>query len=122
MYYISVRYIKQKEVSFKSMYEFFALAELMDFSFDGYKLKKMIESKLGNQRTVSFGVIYPLLTRMESSGLITLEAASPDNGRASKKAHITVKGRQKFYQLRTNRVPINQYTQLSLKLKSAVFI
>ena len=99
------------------MYEFFALSELMDFSFDGYKLKKMLESKLDFKQKVSFGVIYPLLNRMEKEGLITLEQTSKNNLRASKKATITKKGRQKFLLLMKQPVAINQNSQLFYDLK-----
>ncbi len=103
------------------MYEFFVLSELMDRPFDGYKLKKMLEAKSDSNRKISFGMIYPLLNKLADNGWITLSVDNNDSKRSRKVAQITETGRQRFFKLVAQPVPINQNSQLFFEFKFGSF-
>jgi DNA-binding PadR family transcriptional regulator len=60
-----------KEV--KAVYEFIILAQLMNGPAHGYLIAKIINDMIGPYTRISYGRLYPLLTKLEESGLIVAE-------------------------------------------------
>lgn len=88
------------------MYELFLLGKLMDRPWHGYEFHQVLNSVVGPARKVSWGTIYPLLRRLEKSGLIKRvpDNASPEDGRGRQHYSITPAGRERFLELmRTER-------------------
>lgn len=85
------------------MNELFILGELMEGAENGYNLRNALEASLGRNRKLSFGVLYPLLKKMENNGLIFIEEVK--KGRTQKVAAITEKGRLRFFELMRAPVP-----------------
>ena len=83
------------------MYELFLLGKLMGRPWHGYEFQQVLNSVVGPARQVSWGTIYPLLQRLEKSGLIQRlsEPADRDDGRGRQRFSITLKGKQRFFQL-----------------------
>ncbi|GMA68270.1 hypothetical protein GCM10025884_18970 [Leuconostoc gelidum subsp. gelidum] len=54
------------------MYELYVLGQLLFTDRSAYKLRFVLENVLGINRKVSFGVLYPLLEKMENSGTIVM--------------------------------------------------
>ncbi|NRZ43660.1 DNA-binding PadR family transcriptional regulator [Clostridium beijerinckii] len=50
------------------MNELFILGELMEEPQSGYDLRNALQASLGRHRKVSYGVIYPLLEKLENDG------------------------------------------------------
>ncbi len=84
------------------MYELYILSLLMRGPMHGYLIAKIISDTIGPFAKVSHGSFYPLLGRMEASGLI---AAAEDarlqltSGRRQRIYRIIAAGRQRFHQL-----------------------
>lgn len=83
------------------MYEFIVLAQLMHGPAHGYLIAKIINDMIGPYARISYGRLYPLLTKLEQSGLI--EAVS--DGKSGKEGQhdrnlrifrITDAGRVRF--------------------------
>lgn len=83
------------------MYELFLLGKLMERPWHGYEFHQVLNSVVGPARQVSWGTIYPLLQRLEKTGLIQRlhEPAGRDDGRGRQRFTITHKGKQRFAQL-----------------------
>ncbi|QBO36219.1 PadR family transcriptional regulator [Periweissella cryptocerci] len=79
------------------MYELYVLAELLDAPRSAYKMRFVLERILGAHRKVSFGVLYPLLDKMEAQGLI--ETTENLDARGKNLKQITAKGRERFDEL-----------------------
>lgn len=60
------------------MYEFIVLAQLMHGPAHGYLIAKIINDMIGPYARISYGRLYPLLAKLEQSGLI--EAVSEGKG------------------------------------------
>ena len=84
------------------MYELIILAQLMRCPAHGYLIAKIINDMIGPYAHVSNGRLYPLLSKLEKSGLITLhvEATSGQQGdRQLRTYEITDVGRKRFHEL-----------------------
>ncbi|MFC6253603.1 PadR family transcriptional regulator [Secundilactobacillus hailunensis] len=86
------------------MYELLILGMLMSRDMSGYKLRGVLGSALVPQRKISNGVMYPLLSKLETNGDIVF-IENPKDPRNKKLAHITDTGRTLFYQLMQQPVP-----------------
>ncbi|MBZ5960832.1 MAG: PadR family transcriptional regulator [Leuconostoc gelidum] len=76
------------------MYELYVLGQLLFTDRSAYKLRFVLENVLGINRKVSFGVLYPLLEKMENSGTIVM--TNDLDWRGKKKLHVTAVGRSRF--------------------------
>ncbi|HBE77900.1 MAG TPA: PadR family transcriptional regulator [Firmicutes bacterium] len=78
--------------------ELFILGELMEEPQSGYELRNGLQIYLGRHRKISYGVLYPLLEKLENEGF--LEITNVDsNGKSKKIAAITDKGKERFFEL-----------------------
>ena len=88
------------------MYELFVLGELMDGPHYGYLLRDILGRLLGPFRHISWGVLYPLIRRLEREGLIVPDEKT-DAGRSEsiqgnqqrKQYCITETGQRRFLAL-----------------------
>lgn len=84
------------------MYELIILTLLMWQPTHGYVIGKVINDIIGPYAKASNGRIYPLLSKLEETGLIdALEDAQgpPDSGRILRSFRITDRGRERFREL-----------------------
>ncbi|GLV60699.1 hypothetical protein KDH_75180 [Dictyobacter sp. S3.2.2.5] len=86
------------------MYELIVLSLLMRFPLHGYLLAQIANDMIGPWAKISNGTLYPLLNRLERSGLIERagEVASPGNEQGEQQARtfrITEAGRKRFHQV-----------------------
>lgn len=85
------------------VYELIVLGELSDGPHHGYLLREIIGQVLGRFRQVSWGVLYPLLHRLETEHLIAPEArAGPEAGSKGgprRRYRITPSGRVRHLEL-----------------------
>jgi len=84
------------------MYEFIILSLLMRAPGHGYLIAHIINDIIGPYARMSNGRLYPLLARLEESGLIEVdeEAAREQHGeRTSRSYRITEAGRKRFHTL-----------------------
>jgi len=86
------------------MNELFILGELMEEPQSGYFLRNALQVSLGHHRKVSYGVIYPLLEKLEKDGLVEVTSVGSD-GKNKKVATITEKGKKRFFELMKMPVP-----------------
>ncbi len=87
----------------------------MDHDMAGYQLRKALVTVVGPEQTVSYGVLYPLLDRLNQAGDIVL--ASGTGARSKRAATLTEPGRAHFYQLVLQPVTINKQAQLAFQIK-----
>src|SRR5437763_9909824 len=88
------------------MYELFVLGELMDGPHYGYLLREILGRLLGPFRHISWGVLYPLIRRLEREGFIVPDEKT-DAGRSEsiqgnqqrKQYRITETGQRRFLAL-----------------------
>lgn len=99
------------------MYDLFVLGQLMDESMNGYLMRQILQQIVGNQRKISFGMIYPLFKRLDEAGYITLEDQVGEGKRPKKIATITDNGRIRFKELMTQRVPLNPNLEFTYHVK-----
>jgi DNA-binding PadR family transcriptional regulator len=59
----------------KALYELFILGCLMSQPFHGYLLRRLLSVAIGPARQISWGVLYPLMRRLEDDGLIASVAS-----------------------------------------------
>lgn len=84
------------------MYELIILSLLVRFPAHGYLISHIINDMIGPYARVSNGRLYPLLAKMEESGLIEAYAEDGQERHGERNArsyHITEEGRQRFYAL-----------------------
>ena len=88
------------------MYELFVLGELMDGPHYGYLLRDILGRLLGPFRHISWGVLYPLIRRLEREGLIVPDEKTDDRRSESiqgnqqrKQYRITETGQRRFLAL-----------------------
>lgn len=86
------------------MNELFILGELMEEPQSGYDLRNVLQISLGRHRKASYGVIYPLLEKLEKDGLVEITNVGSD-GKNKKVATITEKGKDRFFELMKMPVP-----------------
>jgi DNA-binding PadR family transcriptional regulator len=84
--------------------ELFILGELMEEPQSGYELRNGLQIYLGRHRKISYGVLYPLLGKLENEGLIGLTNVE-SNGKSKKIATITEKGKERFFELMKKPAP-----------------
>jgi len=75
----------------------------------GYELSKQLNMLLGTFRALSYGTLYPCLTKLYEEGLITKEGDLPDGqkpsrapGRSKIVYRLTAEGKERFQDLLTN--------------------
>jgi DNA-binding PadR family transcriptional regulator len=79
----------------------------------GYELSKQLNMLLGTFRALSYGTLYPCLTKLSAEGLITKEGDEPNSQRPVKAAtrapgrskivyRLTAEGKERFQDLLTN--------------------
>lgn len=103
------------------MYELFILSELMEKPRNGYNLRVILQKMVGNERNISFGMLYPQLERLEEKDYITTSVDQTDSKRTSKINVISSTGKNRFYELMVQSVPVNQNTQLTYEIKIGSF-
>jgi DNA-binding PadR family transcriptional regulator len=84
------------------MYELIILSLLMRFSLHGYLIAQIANDVIGPWAKISNGTLYPLLTKLEQSNLITLANDEDDTAQTERSVRtfmITDVGRKRFYQL-----------------------
>ncbi len=86
------------------MNELIVLGELMEGPHTGYDLRTAIQGSLGRHRKISYGVIYPLLEKLENDGFIKITNIITD-GKNKKLATITEKGQEYFFELMKMPIP-----------------
>lgn len=84
-----------------SVYELIVLALLAQWPLHGYLIAKITNDALGPYARLSNGRLYPLLAKLEASGLIAVsEDAQPAAGERRSRAYaITEAGRLRFHEL-----------------------
>lgn len=98
------------------MYELFILGQLMDRPMTGYQLRKALVSVVGQELTISFGALYPLLDKLAAAGELQLDFKTTSK-RPQKVATLTESGQQHFWQLILAPVCLNKQTQLTFQIK-----
>lgn len=86
------------------MNELFILGELMEEPESGYHLRNALQVSLGHHRKISYGVIYPLLEKLEKEGFLEINNVGLDK-KNKKIATITEKGEKRFFELMKMPVP-----------------
>jgi DNA-binding PadR family transcriptional regulator len=84
------------------MYELIILTLLMWQPKHGYVIGKVINDIIGPYAKASNGRIYPLLSKLEETGLIEAHEdapSEPESGRGLRSFHITDRGRERFREL-----------------------
>jgi DNA-binding PadR family transcriptional regulator len=88
------------------VYELFVLGELMIKPMHGYHLREMADRILGPLQPLSWGIVYPLIRRLEQEGLATSvieqrQAGFPRQTRGQPRRifSITPAGRERFLSL-----------------------
>ena len=71
------------------------LGFLVDQPMHGYALKRKLSPALPRERTMNDGVLYPLLRRMETDGLVRKQVEQAGS-RSRNVFHATAKGRREF--------------------------
>ena len=99
------------------MYELFILGQLMDRPMTGYQLRKALVSVVGQELTISFGALYPLLDKLAAAGELTLGFKPTTSNRPQKVATLTTNGQQHFWTLVLAPVALNKQTQLTFQIK-----
>src|SRR5436305_6862968 len=85
-----------------AMYELIILSHLMLHPAHGYMIASIINDMIGPYARISNGRLYPLLSKMEKSGLIAPYTEAPtgqQSDRQLRKYEITEAGRKRFYEL-----------------------
>ncbi|MDQ0896564.1 MULTISPECIES: PadR family transcriptional regulator [unclassified Paenibacillus] len=94
------------------MYELFVLGELSIQAKHGYELQYILKTTVGPIRQISSGTLYPLISRLVESGLISQRNEPQEGGRTRKIYELTEAGRQRFHLLMT--APLEQNTDIEL--------
>ena len=84
------------------MYELIILSLLMRFPLHGYLIAQIANDIIGPWAKISNGTLYPLLTRLEQTGLIALASDAQETAQTERHARtfmITDAGRKRFSQL-----------------------
>lgn len=99
------------------MYELFILGQLMDHPMTGYQLRKALTSVVGQELTISFGALYPLMDKLAAADLLTMDFKRTPSKRPQKLATITTRGQKRFRTLVLAPVALNKQTQLTFQMK-----
>jgi len=65
-------------------------------SLHGYGIARRIEQISGDQFSINYGTIYPILLKLEQDGLISAEWGQSDNNRKAKFYSLTRAGRRQL--------------------------
>lgn len=106
------------------MYELYVLGELMDQAMHGYLLHTILNRIVGPMRKISWGVLYPLIRRLESEGFIEQvpdEQPSSGGGKKKKTYGITADGKRQFFQLMEEPIEYTADYELHFQIKMANF-
>lgn len=104
------------------LYELFILGELMDQNKHGYLLFTILNKVIGPIRTISWGVLYPLIHRLEKERLIEPASMGEKEGGHKKKSYqITGRGRKQFLQLMNEPIPYKAEYELHVWIKFSNF-
>src|ERR1700720_3942006 len=87
--------------------EFAVLGLLYRTPMHGYELSKQLNMLLGTFRVLSYGTLYPCLTKLYGEGLIAKEGMQPDSAARSRRARgrskivyrLTAEGKERFQDL-----------------------
>jgi DNA-binding PadR family transcriptional regulator len=89
--------------------EFAVLGLLHRTPMHGYELSKQLNMLLGTFRALSYGTLYPCLTKLYAEGLITKEGDEPASqrptrapGRSKIVYRLSAEGKERFQDLLTN--------------------
>jgi DNA-binding PadR family transcriptional regulator len=93
--------------------EFAVLGLLHRTPMHGYELSKQLNMVLGTFRALSYGTLYPCLTKLFEEGLIAKEGAAPEQTARSSRApgrskivyRLTAEGKERFQDLLTDSGP-----------------
>lgn len=88
------------------MNELAILGELMESPHSGYSLRKVLHNTLN--RTISYGTLYPMLSKLEEKGYITTQTDPEKTNRNI--STITAAGREYFYQLMREPIANNAHS------------
>ena len=81
------------------MYEFIELAQLMHGPAHGYLIAKIINDIIGPYARISYGRLYPLLTKLQQNGLIAVDTEAQSTEQRDRQLRIytiTDAGRLRF--------------------------
>jgi len=115
----------------KALYELFILGRLMAQPFHGYLLRRLLSVAIGPARQISWGVLYPLMRRLEDDGLIAsvspgdAPAAEAQEGERQRRVYqITDAGKARFYELmrEPGEYNVDYADAFSIKLSSFAYI
>lgn len=82
------------------MYELIILSLLMRFPLHGYLIAQIANDVIGPWAKISNGTLYPLLTKLEQTGLIIPANEEQEaSDRPARRFMITEEGRKRFHQL-----------------------
>lgn len=81
------------------MYELFILSKLLHRPMHGYLIHAILNSAVGPFRQVSWGTLYPLMKKLEKSGLIIAANKEGGDPRGKKLYRTTQAGRSRFFEL-----------------------
>jgi DNA-binding PadR family transcriptional regulator len=86
------------------VYELIILAHLMRGPAHGYLIAKIINDMFGPFARISNGRLYPLLAKLEHSGLIAVDLRNTgqQGDRQLRSYHITEAGRKRFHEIMMN--------------------
>jgi DNA-binding PadR family transcriptional regulator len=80
------------------MIKYAVLGFLIDQPMHGYALKRALSPALPPEQQMNDGILYPLLRKLESEGLVRKREERGRGGRARHVFHPTAKGRRAFEQ------------------------
>lgn len=84
------------------MYELIILSLLMREPLHGYLIVKITNDQIGPWARISSGTLYPILARLEQTGLIAALPSAGADARGERRARtfaITEEGRKRFHQV-----------------------
>lgn len=90
------------------MHELFILSKLLEESQTGYQLHSAMQNTLGPHREISFGILYPLLDKMQQADYIGVKKT---NLRGKKLFEILPVGKKRFIQLMIKPISSNAHTE-----------
>jgi DNA-binding PadR family transcriptional regulator len=104
------------------LYELIILAQLMRYPAHGYLIAKIINDMIGPYAHVSNGRLYPLLAKLEKSGLIALHVGAQKGDRQLRSFAITEAGRKRFHELMMDTTSNPGEYEKVFKQKAAYFM
>lgn len=81
------------------MYELFILSKLLHRPMHGYLIHAILNAAIGPFRQLSWGTLYPLMKKLEKSGLIVAVKEPEDDPRGKRRYRTTEAGRTRFFEL-----------------------